>query len=75
MEQQSKVNHPIHYNMHTIEPIDVIEDWDLGFCLGNAVKYIARSPYKHPDKQTEDLEKAVWYIQRYIQKLNNKEVQ
>lgn len=75
MEQQSKVNHPIHYNMHTIEPIDVIEDWDLGFCLGNAVKYIARAPYKHPDKQTEDLEKAVWYIQRYIQKLNNKEVQ
>lgn len=69
----SQINHPQHYNMHSIELIDVIEDWQLGFHLGNAIKYIARAPYKHPDNQIEDLNKAVWYIQRYID-IKTKEV-
>jgi hypothetical protein len=62
------INHPDHYNKGDIEVIDVIEDWNLGFHLGNAIKYIARS--KHKGKEKEDLEKAMWYIQRYI---DNKE--
>lgn len=36
----SSVNHPKHYNFGTIEVIDVIEDWNLNFCLGKAIKYI-----------------------------------
>jgi hypothetical protein len=61
------VNHPSHYNSGKIEAIEAIEDWKLGFHLGNAVKYIARAGKKHPDKTIEDLEKAIWYIRREIE--------
>ncbi len=68
------VNHPPHYNSGKFEVIDVIEDWNLGFCLGNAVKYIARADHK--GKALEDLEKARWYLDREIQtrKKNQKEI-
>ena len=64
----SNVNHPDHYggagNPH--EAIKVIEAWDLGFCLGNTLKYIARCGHKNND--IEDLEKARWYLDREIQR-------
>jgi hypothetical protein len=62
------VNHPAHYNVGSIEVIDAIEDWHLGFHLGNAVKYIARAGHKDPLKKKEDIEKAIWYLQRYVGK-------
>jgi hypothetical protein len=58
------VNHPKHYNIGSIEVIDAIEAWNLGFHLGNAVKYIARA--KHKGSPRQDLEKALWYLDRYI---------
>lgn len=58
------VNHPNHYNTGKIEVIDAIEDWRLGFNLGNAVKYIARA--EHKGKPLEDLQKARWYLDRQI---------
>ena len=58
------VNHPEHYNKGIIEPIDVIEDWKLGFHLGNVVKYISRYNYKNG---LEDLEKAQGYLNRYLE--------
>ena len=60
------VDHPSHYNHGTIEVIDAIEDWNLNFCLGNAIKYIARCAYKGNKK--EDLEKAIWYLKRELEK-------
>ena len=63
------VNHPSHYTGSKIEVIDFIEDKGLGFHLGNAVKYISRAGRKNPDKTVEDLRKAVWYINRQIQRL------
>lgn len=63
------INHPKHYNVGKVEVIDVIEDWDLGFCLGNVVKYIARAGHKDPSAKVEDLKKAEWYLHRYIQTL------
>lgn len=63
------VNHPSHYTFGKIEVIDFIEDKKLGFHLGNAVKYISRAGRKNPDKTVEDLRKAVWYINRQIQRL------
>lgn len=57
------VNHPAHYNSGGIEVIDVIEDWGLGFSLGNALKYICRAGRKTNDP-LEDLKKAQWYIRR-----------
>jgi hypothetical protein len=58
------VHHPPHYNAGSIEVIDVIEDWKLGFNLGNAVKYVARS--EHKGAPLKDLQKARWYIDREI---------
>lgn len=62
------INWPKHYNSSKIQPIDAIESWKLDFCLGNAVKYLARAGKKDPTKLKEDLQKAIWYIQRYIDK-------
>jgi len=63
------VNHPAHYNNGKYEVIDVIEDWKLCYNLGNAVKYIGRSAHK--GKEIEDLEKAVYSIQRQIDLLTH----
>jgi len=66
------VQHPAHYNFGHIEVIEVIEDagWGRDFCLGNAVKYILRSGHK--GNELQDLEKAVWYLNRWIAKLKSK---
>jgi hypothetical protein len=65
------VNHPSHYGGedNLYEAIKVIEAWNLGFCLGNAVKYISRAGKKDKSKEVEDLEKAVWYLQREINRI------
>jgi hypothetical protein len=62
--EREMVNHPDHYQGNKFEVIDVIEDYDLGFSLGNAIKYILRADKKGNRKQ--DLKKAIWYIQREI---------
>ena len=58
------VDHPPHYTQGDIEAIDAIEDWELGYHLGNAVKYIVRADHK--GRRLEDLKKAVWYLNREI---------
>ena len=58
------INHPPHYTKGKIEPIEVIEDWGLGYCDGAALKYIAR--YKRKGDPLSDLKKARWYIDRLI---------
>lgn len=68
----SNIDHPSYYGSDTTyETIKVIEAWQLDFCLGNAVKYISRAGKKDPEKEIEDLQKAVWYIQRRIQQLEH----
>ncbi len=68
VDVKEMVNHPQHYNRGKYEAIDVIEDWKLNFNLGSAVKYIARC--NHKNNKREDLEKAKWYIDREIGKLD-----
>ena len=63
-ENKDMVNNPKHYTQGKIEVIEAIEDWDMNFCLGNAIKYIARCNHKGNKKQ--DLEKAIWYIKREL---------
>ena len=70
---RDNVNHPDHYNHGKIEVIDFIEDQHLGFHLGNAVKYISRAGRKDANNTIEDLRKAVWYINRQIQRLERGE--
>lgn len=60
------INHPHHY-AYSHEPIDVIISWELDFCLGNVLKYIARAGKKGP--AVEDLKKAMFYLQREIELL------
>jgi hypothetical protein len=64
-----QVNHPQHYGgaENPYEAIKVIEAWDLGFCLGNTVKYISRAGKK--DNIVQDLKKAKWYLERKIAQL------
>lgn len=62
------INSPAHYaEGRSYEPIDVIEDWELGYHLGNALKYISRAGRKQ--NQLEDLKKARWYLDREISSL------
>lgn len=67
--QNDNVNHPSYYTDGKIEVIDFIEDKKLNFHRGNAVKYIARAGKKNTANEVEDLEKAVWYINREIERL------
>ena len=62
--EPNTVNHPAHYNVGKIEAITVIEDWNLNFNLGNCVKYVARADHK--GHAVEDLKKAIWYLQREL---------
>ena len=64
LDAYNNVNHPSHYNQGRIEVIDAIEDWDLNFCEGNVVKYVARHRFK--GERLEDLKKARWYLERLI---------
>jgi hypothetical protein len=63
------VNHPPHYTSHPsgVECIQITEH--MGFCLGNALKYIWRANLKN--NAIEDLEKAVFYLNREIAKRKN----
>ncbi len=64
------VNHPPHYKSGGIETIDFIEAKDLNYRLGNVVKYVARAGKKATDP-VQDLEKALWYLQREINARKN----
>jgi len=67
------INRPSHYaEGRMFEPIDVIEDWELSFGLGNSLKYISRAGRKSNDA-LEDLYKAQWYINREISKLEHQQ--
>ena len=60
------VNNPRHYTSHPsgIDCIQITEH--MGFCLGNAIKYVWRADLK--GDAIEDLEKAIWYIRREIER-------
>ncbi len=59
------VNSPAHYKIGGIETIDFIEAKNLGYNLGNVVKYITRADHK--GNKLEDLRKAQWYLTRAIE--------
>ena len=66
-KRKDAVNHPSHYNYGDIEVIDFIEQVtqhynpNVAYHIGNAIKYLARSPHKNGK---EDIAKAKWYIER-----------
>lgn len=68
-ENKDNVDHPSHYTDGKIEVIDFIEDKKLNYHRGNAIKYISRAGKKDKKKEIEDLQKAVWYLNREIERL------
>ena len=62
LQTADPVNRPSHYTSGKIEVIDFIEDQQLGYHLGNVVKYVARAGKKDPAKEVQDLEKARWHL-------------
>lgn len=79
IKQYDVVNNPSHYTDSKIEVIDYIEDKNLGFCLGNVIKYVSRAGKKVDsdksviEKEIEDLKKARWYLDRRIYELEREQ--
>ena len=71
VERREAVDHPDYYKRGGVEAIDAIEAWGLGFHLGNVVKYIARAGRKTADS-LQDLRKAAWYLDREIERMEQK---
>ena len=69
---KDNVNSPSHYTDGKIEVIDFIEDKNLNYHRGNAIKYISRAGKKDKNKETEDLRKAIWYLNREIDRISPK---
>ena len=63
------VKNPSYYNRGKIEVWEFIEDQDLDYYTGNAIKYIARAGFKDPSKEVEDLQKAIAFLERKIKVL------
>jgi hypothetical protein len=64
-EDFDSVQNPAHYtDGRKYEPVKVIEDWGLDYHTGNALKYISRAGRKK--SLIEDLQKAIFYLERRI---------
>jgi hypothetical protein len=59
---------PEHYCTGPYEPLKVIQAWDLNFALGNVLKYIARAGRKRGCSRLEDLQKALDYLEREVER-------
>lgn len=76
LTSNNNVESPNYYTDTKIEPIEYIEDKNLGFCLGNAIKYISRAGKKKSaamsdkEKTIQDLKKAIWYLERRIREIS-----
>jgi hypothetical protein len=73
MSTYESINQPQHYTSKNggLKAIDIIEAWKLNFSRGNAVKYILRAGEKPHADEIQDLEKAVWYLNREIARLKS----
>jgi hypothetical protein len=69
------VNHPSHYGGkdNVYEVVKVCEAWglDKDAYIFNVVKYVARAGKKDTDKELQDMKKALWYLNRKIERLEN----
>lgn len=67
MPRKEQVNHPNHYNQGQYECIAVMEsiygiEATMNFCLLCAFKYTWRTNDKDG---IQDIDKAIWYLQKY----------
>ena len=75
MENKEMVNHPEHYGGkdNVYEVVKVCEAWglDKDAYIFNVVKYVARAGKKDTDKELQDMKKALWYLNRKIERLES----
>ena len=69
--ESNAINHPPHYTHLPVEAIEITEHFN--FCMGNALKYIIRADHK--GKPNEDLRRAVWYLNREIERRLDADIQ
>jgi len=72
MIETDNVNHPPHYKKGSVECIDAIKsaltkEEFKGYLKAAAIKYIWREDHKGSNIQ--DLQKAVWYLNKLIKEL------
>lgn len=70
--QHDPINHPKHYTSHDskIECIEITRHHN--FNIGNAIKYLWRAGLKDGNSDIQDLQKAIWYINDEIKRLEGK---
>lgn len=68
------VEAPAHYTRLSPQPIEVIEAWDLNFFRGSALKYMARAGFKNGTEAKVDLQKAISFLQREVDRLEGRSV-
>ena len=70
---EKKLTYPTYYGGqdNPYEAIKIIEQLNLNFHLGNVFKYIIRAGKKDSNKEIEDLNKAMWYLEKHINNLKN----
>jgi hypothetical protein len=75
MSDKEMVNHPEHYGgkENIYEVVKVCEAWglDKDAYIFNVVKYVARAGKKDTDKELQDMKKALWYLNRKIERLES----
>lgn len=79
--ESDAVHHPSHYTQGKFETIEIIEaitqgydDGYVAYSVGNALKYLARAPFKHASP-IEDLRKAATYLEFAIKAYEAKEAE
>ena len=73
----TQIDHPEYYQANGLEAINVIDALGLGpgFALGSAIKYIFRAGKKPGEVTQDDVKKAIWYLDHYIQRLKEMEAE
>jgi len=71
-QECNNISHPSHYcEGRKYEPVKVIQDWELSFCLGNVLKYVARAGRKDGNTKMQDLLKAKQYLEFEIEGIDD----
>jgi len=65
------VNHPRHYTSDPSGGECIATTMPRNFCIGNAIKYLWRAGLKNEDTAIQDLRKAIFYIEKEIERINN----